>query len=60
MWKRNFLPMIMPAAAAGMASAANPWIEYTVSPIAPLTSDGAAIDHAGVTVAPASSPALAR
>lgn len=48
MWMRNCLAVIMLATAAGMASAAKPRIEYTVTRIQPQNGFAAHITNAGV------------
>lgn len=47
---RNSLALILLSSTLGLASAAVPRIEYRVTRIAPLISDGAAINNAGASV----------
>jgi len=50
MWMRNSLAVALLASAFGLAYAAKPRIEYRVTRVAPLISEGTAINNAGATV----------
>lgn len=50
MWMRNSLMLVLLSSAFGVASAAAPRVEYRVTRVAPLISEGTAINNAGATV----------